>query len=136
VRARAGAPRIAAQLEAGVSLSSSAAITVVETQVGLGPSVALVRGETVALSAALEAALLIHHFSVSDVYAQDRSDTRPLFGAWLPLDLQWSVTRHVLLDLRIAGGWSPAIEHTSESETLWSRGAFRLEAGAGVRWAL
>jgi hypothetical protein len=104
-----------------------------ELQAGAGYRVHL--GRWLDLEAALLLGGLLHSYSVDDALAgSSPSGTRLDVLGSLPLLLTaWGPRRSFGFELRIAPGASGRTrEHTLEGQTLWRRGALRVETGAAL----
>jgi hypothetical protein len=113
--------------------SPESAIDVWEGQAAAGVGAAVIDGPA-SLDVGLAGGVVVQRFSVSSPWASDRAGTRAAPGCWLPVRARWAAGRLVVA-ARAALGLAPALAHTSEGATLWSRGALRLEAMLLLAWA-
>jgi hypothetical protein len=114
--------------------SPESGIDVWEGQAGAGVGAAVIDGPA-SVDIGLAAGVVVQHFSLSSPWAADRAGTSAAPGWWLPVRARW-VTGRLVVAARTALGLGPALSHTSEGATLWSRGSLRLEAMLLLAWAL
>jgi len=113
--------------------SAESAIDVWEGQAAAGLGAAVIDGPA-SLDVGVAGGVVLQRFSVSSPWASDRAGTRAAPGCWLPVRARWAAGRLVVA-ARAALGLAPALGHTSEGATLWSRGALRLEAMLLLAWS-
>jgi hypothetical protein len=126
--------RLRLNLEVLGARSDGTGIEIWEGQGSVGLGFALVEG-AVGVEVGLAGGAVMQHFSVPSRWASERAGTRVSAALWAPLRARWAASRRLVLSLRPALGLSRATAHTSEGESLWSRGSLRLEVVGGLAWA-
>lgn len=130
--------RFGFHLLAGLAKPDSQSIHVFEPELQVGAGYELPLGATWSIEAALTGGVLLHLFSLKDASSQyqEAAGYRVDLLASLPLALIFKPTPAMRLGLCATPGIaSRGRDHLLEGESIYRRGAFRLEVGATLGWS-
>lgn len=119
--------------ELGIAFGRGTGVTVVETQLAVGPAIGLALTDSLELEVAALVGGLLHAFWFDDSSTDAAAGARINVLLMAPVTLSYQLSPDWGLFARLAAGWAQARVHLSGDVAVWSRAPFRVEAAVGLR---